>query len=321
MARKIPPFAAIRAFEAVARNGSLRKAAEEVFITISALSHQVKSLEEYLGVALFVRTGNSGFTLTSEGERYFADVSRNLDDLARATSRIGRIYSDAEIVISLPPSIAELWLLPHMAERPGLLRESNVRIVTSIEPVDMVANNIDVSIYPDLVSSKGIVLHELWPEDVFPVCSPEFAKEHADALTTPQALANCPLIGCDIHPGEWAAWGEQIFDLASLQNSVRLRVPTRALAFEAARAGLGVTLGRTPTVFRPIAQGTLVVPIDSRLRTGRHYWLATSEAACRRKAVANLIEWLVKLAEGERVTTSPLALTKPSARRQPPQGR
>ncbi|MCG8508377.1 MAG: LysR family transcriptional regulator, partial [Rhodospirillales bacterium] len=171
MARTLPPLSALRAFESAARNYSFTMAAEELHVTQSAISHQVKSLETYLGRPLFRRLGRS-LVLTDVGQVYFPTVRRALDDLAAATDRLFEMDTGGVLTVGLTASVASKWLvhlLPQFqARHPGI----DVRLVASDKLVDFNKENVDLCIRQGFGKWPGIESRLLIREYVTPICGP-----------------------------------------------------------------------------------------------------------------------------------------------------
>ena len=289
MARRIPPFAALRAFEGAARLGNLRLAGEEISLSVSAVSHQIKSLEEFVGIALFHRDKNK-LRLTAPGKDYLLELTRTLDHIAAATARIEQERHSKSVSVNLFPSLAAMWLLPRLTYFRKLEPDIDVRVITTIDPIDFRAGSLDMAIRYAKAPPEAGKTTLLFKEAAFPVCSPSYRDEflrfepHTD-------LTRQTLITCQTSPEEWSQW----FRFAGFTGKPpqhTIDVDSRALALEAAMDGLGVAMGRTPYVDRALAAGRLVRFNKRVLSMGQSYFLAMTESAMRSKAARSFADWL-----------------------------
>ena len=143
--RRLPPLNALRGFDAAARHLSFTKAAEELHLTQGAISRQVKELELHLGQELFRRLTRR-IELTTEGEQFFQTVEAILDELERAGGRFAQTRDRTTLTVSVLPTIASIWLMPRLHVLNSLHPEIELRVVSSIEPADLLAHEADVAI-------------------------------------------------------------------------------------------------------------------------------------------------------------------------------
>ncbi len=156
MKRLLPPFAAVRAFEAAARHLSFKEAAEELCVTQSAISHQVKALEAFLEKTLFYREANA-VTLTSVGERYFKDVSAILDQFDESTRRNKDCGREGRLNVHSTPAFAARWLLKNINSFNQAHPDIEIRLTTGIETTDFRTDGIDVLIQYGQQSAAGLI--------------------------------------------------------------------------------------------------------------------------------------------------------------------
>ncbi len=313
MARILPPFAALRAFEAAARHCSFKLASEELNLSPSAVSHQIRSLEDYLGVCLFHRNGST-LEITELARTYRDEVARALNILESASSRVETARDDASLVINLFPSLASTWLLPRLAQFKAIHDDVNIRIVSSLEPVQFTGSDIDLAIRYGAECPQDAPSAFLFEEEIVPVCSAAYL-ERFDEPRDPKTLMKGTLIRCASHVNEWSDW----FDAARAKHRHRIQpiktaacgtgprrnavgncvssrgieVENRAMALQAARSNLGLAMARTPFADEMIRNGDLVVPVDIRVRTGMNYFLCWPERKARFTNVVNFREWLL----------------------------
>lgn len=297
VSRRLPPFAAIRAFEAAARHCNLRLAAEELFLSISAVSHQVKFLEQFLGVQLFNRSRNV-LELTSAGRTYMAALSEALDDIAAATARSEAIRDSTSISINLFPSLAVLWLMPRLPTFYQRTPHVDINIVTSMEPLSFRSGAFELAIRYGKLAALSADASILMEEKTYPVCSPVYASEKG-LLEGPADFDNVTIIHCQTSPGEWDEWFESE-NGRTLKPFRVLHVDNRALALQAAESGLGVAMGRTPYAGGLLADGRLCRFTAKVLTTGYGYTLCLSDSAVRSPAVRGFAAWLIEQAEESR---------------------
>ncbi len=240
MARKLPPFAALRAFEAAARHCNLRHAADELCLSVSAISHQVKSLEQFLGVRVFDRTHNT-LTLTEVGHKYLQDIAHALDAIAAATARAEVERVSSQVAISLFPSLAVLWLMPSLPKFYQQAPHIDITIVTSVEPPASRVAATDLVIRYEPVAELRSNAQVLFREHMYPVCSSKYAQEIG--LADPSfSFDDVTFIHCQTAPEEWRQWFAGTGGARTPTGRV-VNVDNRALALQAAESGLGLAMG------------------------------------------------------------------------------
>lgn len=289
MSRRLPPFAAIRAFETAARHCNLRLASEELFLSISAVSHQIKSLEQFLGVQLFSRARNA-LELTPAGQNYMAALAEALDMIASATARTEAIRNTTSISINLLPSLAVLWLMPRLSTFYEQFPHVDVNVLTSMDPLSFRSGLVEVAIRYEAISTVASGSTVLFEEKIYPVCSLPYARQ-AGLLQEDATFDNITVIHCKTSPHEWDDWFRSI-NSAGIKPFRVLNVDNRALALQAAQSGLGVAMGRTPFAQGLLADGRLCRLVDKLLPTGFAYTLCLSDSATRSPAVKAFSQWL-----------------------------
>jgi DNA-binding transcriptional LysR family regulator len=291
MGFKLPPLSGVRVFEAAARHGSFKNAAEELNITASAVSHAVQNLEDWLGVELF-RRGGGKLELTEPGAAYAAAVGKAIKAIADATSRLPGRRAQGRLTVSSAPGFAARWLMPRLSRftdrHPGIA----VDIQTSLDPVDLPKEGIDAALR--LAPATRSLPHwtRLLDERLVPVCSPALRKKYGK-LSGRQLVATADLIHMTAISGDWAEW----FRLAGIEQpaTIRggLRVDTVHMALDAASRGFGVALGRAPLCDPEIEAGKLVRVFDEDVQSGLSYWLVTMDADFQSQDVKAFRQWLL----------------------------
>ena len=308
MGFKLPPLSSVRVFEAAARLGSFKKAAEELNITASAVSHAVQNLEDWLGVALFQRGGGK-LGLTEPGAAYAAAVGEALKAVAEATARLPGRRSQGRLVISSAPGFANRWLLPRLSGFTTRYPETGVDIETSLKVVDLPMEGIDAAIRLAPAARAMPSWTRLLDESLMPVCSPGLLERHA-GLSGLELIARADLIHMTSVSGDWAEWFRLVGAAPSANVRAGLRVDTVNMAMEAARRGYGIALGRTPLFDTEIRSGQLISVFDQRVASGWSYWLVTMDADFQSQDVKAFREWLL-----EELGTAAQPASKPRPRR------
>ena len=308
MGFKLPPLSSVRVFEAAARHGSFKKAAEELNITASAVSHAVQNLEDWLGVTLFQRGGGK-LGLTEPGAAYAAAVGEALKAVADATARLPGRRSQGRLAISSAPGFANRWLLPRLSRFTARYPETGVDIETSLKAVDLPMEGIDAAIRLAPATRAMPSWTRLLDESLMPVCSPSLLEKHA-GLSGLELIARADLIHMTSVSGDWAEWFRLIGVAPSANVRAGLRVDTANLAMEAARRGYGIALGRTPLCDAEIETGQLVRVLDRSVASGWSYWLVTMDADFQSQDVKAFRQWLL-----EELGTAAAPASKPRPRR------
>ena len=268
--RSLPPLGTLRTFEAVARYLSFTKAAEELALTQSAVSHQMRALEEHLGARLFQRL-HRGIELTTDGRTFLEGARAGLDSVMLASERVRNQRRVGVLTVAAPAAFAIWWLVPRLGRFAALHPEIEVRIATidGREP-DLWRDGVDVAVVkrPAKLAARNPAEMPLLREVVYPVCSPSLLDE-ASPLRNPADLAQHSLIECEAAETEdvefaWSTWLSR-FGLQGAPASRRLRFSHFGVALSAAVDGLGVALGRSPMVDAELAAGRLVRPFAKRV--------------------------------------------------------
>lgn len=293
-ARPLPPLELLPGFEASARLLSFSKAAEELYLTQSAISRQIKSLEDYLGLELFIR-GHRSLTLTAAGVQFFPVCRDVLERIRQATGHLRAAPEGRSVTITTVPGFASLWLIPRLARFALVAPAVDVRIAVSHRVVDLEREMIDLAVrYCSPEAVKGPVLFE---EQFQPVCSPRLAAITGHALAGVDDLRHHALL--DIggewdHAGlvDWELWLRAV-DFADLR-------PLRTISFSqydsvvaAAVDGQGVAMGRIPLINEYLRDGRLIAPFASTHASAKAYCLIRGPHSERNPAARLFIQWLI----------------------------
>jgi len=294
MSRPIPPLNPLRAFEVAARHLSFTRAADELFVTPSAVSHQIKTLEENLGIALFVRDTKS-LALTAAGKAYLPGIQEAFKQVMYATQQLRQSQGTPSLKINLPPTFAVKWLIPRMRRFMQAYPDIDLEISTSKHMVDFTREDFDMAvrygrgIYPGLHSELCL------PVEVFPVCSPALMQgEHP--LRTPADLRHHVLLHdnstySDVSNPDWGMWLED----AGVSDVDVTRGPSfwpSHLVIAAAVDGLGVALVKKNWVMKDLADGLLVKPFDVTLPVEFSYFMVYPQDRAADARIAAFVSWV-----------------------------
>lgn len=288
--RHLPPLNAVRTFEAAARHLSFNNAAEELNITPSAVSHQVKTLEEFLGVQLFRRL-NRQVQLTSEGAAFLPPLRAALDQIDAATARTIANRQSGPLVISAAPSFGTRWLVPRLTGFQEAHPEIEVRPIISVDIVDFARSDIDLAVRHGRGEWPGLRSHLLKSEDVLPVCSPDLLED-GPPLNAPQDLAGHTLLHVMPRMGEWRSW-LALAGVSGVDAEKGPRFQNVPMAVDAAISGLGVAITDPRMVEVDLARGRLVAPFDIELPIDGGYYLVYPEERADAPKVAAFRDWIL----------------------------
>ena len=295
MPKSLPPLNALRAFEAAARHLSFAKAAEELAVTPAALSHQMKTLEDHLGVSLFHR-GARGIKLSESGRLLYPGTQAAFDHLRTAVERLARRNTGRVLVISAGPGFTAKWLAPRLYRFLEAHPEIDARVSASAVPVDLATGDIDVAIRVSLGDHPGLYVEQLMEERMLPLCSPRL-MEGPGGLKTPADLARFALIHVDLplpfpQGATWAHWFEEAgVNGIDSERGVRFNVVDHAL--DAAIAGAGVVMGHKVIASYDMSARRLVCPFGPELPMfGRYYHLLCAKGHENRPKVRAFRDWL-----------------------------
>lgn len=286
----LPSLNGLRAFEAAARHLSFTRAATELNVTQTAISHQIRRLEEQLGKRLFVRRSRA-LALTREAEDYLPAIRTAFDDLRRATARLQRPDREGLLTVSTTASLAAKWLVTRVASfqeaHPGI----EVRITTSTHLVDFRREEVDMAIRYGRGNWPGLRTQWLMAEDIFPVCSPALMKG-ASPLRRPEDLAHHTLLHTTVAREDWRLWLTAAGLPVALATRRGLNFDQGFMALQAAIDGLGVALGRRRLVDADIAAGRLVVPFDLVLPADAGYYIVAPQETADATKIVLFRDWL-----------------------------
>ncbi|MFP8967774.1 transcriptional regulator GcvA [Pokkaliibacter sp. CJK22405] len=288
--RRLPPLNALRMFESSARNGSFAAAAEELFVTASAVSHQIKSLEEYLGAPLFSRSKRK-VELTPAGDQYLTAVRHALDEIEIATERLMTTKDGNVINISVAPNFLTRWLMPRMSRFQALYPDIELQINASMGLIDFNKSTTDMAVYFGNGEWDDIEVHYLRSVLLAPMCSPQMANG-LHPLKAPEDLKHHTLIYVNKRKYEWEDWLE-LAGVNFTHTKGSLQMPSSQLATAAAQEGLGVALADVTLTSRELASGALVAPFDIRLDTHKAFYLVYKKHRPLTPGMLAFKEWMM----------------------------
>lgn len=289
MTVSLPSLNGLRAFEATARHMSFTKAAEELNVTQTAVSHQIRRLEAELGVHLFLRLAE-GLALSEEGQAYLPGIRAAFQELRYSTEQLLEGRHKSVLTISTLVSVASKWLLPRLPSFQQAFADIDVRISASTELVDFRKGTIDAAIRYGRGDWKGLQADFLMSDEIFPVCSPALAK----TLSTPADLARHTMLQVSgVTATDWSTWLSAAGQPLQLAEGPRLTFDLAMMAVQAAVDGQGVCIGRSTYVEDDLRAGRLVVPFDLRLKDQLGFYLVTPRETAQVKKIVAFRAWLL----------------------------
>jgi LysR family transcriptional regulator, glycine cleavage system transcriptional activator len=288
---RLPSLNGLRAFEAAARHLSFTQAAAELNVTQTAISHQIRRLEEDLGLRLFIRK-NRALALTPKARDYLPGVRAAFNDLRLATDRLLRKDNDNVLTISTLASLAAKWLLPRLSTFQEAHPKIDVRITTSTSLIDFKSGDVDAAIRYGRGLWPGVRAQWLMADELFPVCSPALLKGEKP-LNCPQDLAHHALLhSSGGYDDDWRLWLTAAGLPANISKQPGLSFDLIFMTVQAAIDGIGVAMGRTSYVQDDIAKGRLVVPFKIALPADAGFYLVSPEAVADPPTLQLFRQWL-----------------------------
>ncbi|WP_372740629.1 transcriptional regulator GcvA [Neptunomonas sp.] len=289
--RRLPPLNAIRVFESAARNESFVLAADELSVTASAVSHQIKTLEQFLGVVLF-RRNKRKVQLTPQGEQYLLSIRYALDEIEVATQRLKSNPETDVVTISVAPNFLTRWLMPRMQRFQKKFPEVELQITASTGLIDFNRSNTDMAVYFGKGDWHDIDVHFLSDVFLVPVCSPGLITQDKP-LVKPEDLRQHTLIHVSKRLDEWPQW-LHLSGVESVGFSRGLRLSSSQLATAAAQEGLGVALADSTLSSREITEGKLIMPFDIMLDTQKSFYLVHQKHRMLTHGMRVFKEWVIE---------------------------
>jgi LysR family transcriptional regulator, glycine cleavage system transcriptional activator len=291
MAERLPPLNALRSFEVAARHLSFTKAAAELNVTHSAVSHQIKALEQWLGMALFRRV-NRGLVLTDPGQAYLQPVRESFQRLGDATRRLKAKSRMGPLTVSVMPSFAAKWLMPRLRRFRERHPDIDVRISADSHLTDFDREDVDIALrYGRGVWPNDLRVDLLMRETMFPVCSPKLLEGPIPLKTVADLHHHTLLTDFDWRVDFWQLW----LDEAGVSDVV----PKHSLSFnysnlmlQAAIDGLGVGLSQMALAGDDLAAGRLVKPFDITMATEFAYYVVSPALTAERPKIVAFRNWL-----------------------------
>jgi LysR family transcriptional regulator, glycine cleavage system transcriptional activator len=304
----LPHLAFFQGFEAAARTLSFTKAAEELFITQSAVSRQIKALEDNLGLKLFVRRPRS-LMLSEDGQALYRIATDVLDRLQSATDQLRVETRARQLSITTTTGFASLWLIPRLSRFTALHPDIDVRISATTDTLNLERSLIDLAIRyckPETVPEGAV---RLFGDEIILVCSRAVLRDKTRPLKRPQDLAHHTLLhfdyaGAEIMHMDWGTWLTAL-GVGELKSAGALHFSQYDQMIQAAVSGQGVALGGQALVSALIESGALVAPFKQTLVGSRAYFIIESRLSSGKPQVREFAQWLLterRVADGTPVS-------------------
>ncbi|WNC67722.1 transcriptional regulator GcvA [Thalassotalea nanhaiensis] len=293
--RKMPPLNSLKCFEAAARNGSFNGAADELCVSVSAISHQIKQLESYLNIEVFHRKTRT-IELTEAGKKYYPILRDAFERIADGTSALLKPQDSNTLTIQLYSTIAIRWLIPKLNKFNKQHPEINVRIHTSYEDVDFDHSDVDACIKIGSKTNSELEFSYLFTSELFPVCSPSFL-DNFPTLSTAENLSDAPIL--QVYPSsiDWSLWLKQA-GVQGVEPDAGLRFDSYDHALTTALQGLGIAMGMQPYVSNELTNNMLIEPFpELRCKHPDSWYFVCRKERSHLKKVKIFKEWLVEQIE------------------------
>lgn len=288
MPRRLPALNALKAFEAAARHGSFTSAAQELCVTQGAVSHQVKALEQQLGIKLFNRE-RQRLAITDAGRQYLNVVRDAFDRIAIGTEQLIQRQSSGVLTVSTSPDFAAKWLVNRLGRFAEVNSGIDLRISATLHHVDFAREDVDLAVRHGDGNWPGLDAVRLSPERLFAVCSPKLLMGRR--LNRPADVVMFPLL----HLEDWKAWGRWL-EAAGVIGVDLSRGPSlnrASMLIDAAVDGQGIALARTTLAAWDLINGRLVRPFARTLPLSNTYWIVCPKATSSLPKITMFRNWLL----------------------------
>jgi LysR family glycine cleavage system transcriptional activator len=288
--RKLPPLNAVRAFEAAARHVSFTKAAQELQVTHGAISKQVAILEEWLGLDLFNRS-KSQVILTPSGKEFLSSLTPALDRIAVSASQLVDKSIANTFQISAPPTFTLRWLIPRISTFQKKIEQIDIKLTTSIAPVNFSVGEYDVAIRGATAALLNNVSIPFMTETIVPVCHPDLLEK--GQLQHLNDISKQTLISYDTEPLAWKDWLHDAY-ASHIKPANQLQFEQMYFALQAAAEGLGIVLVPLFLVADEIIEGKLILPFGLLAARTRKYYLNAPLSIPQNPVIEKFTQWLAQ---------------------------
>jgi LysR family transcriptional regulator, glycine cleavage system transcriptional activator len=290
MSRRMPPLNPLHVFDVAARSISFTDAANQLSVTQAAVSRQISTLEDYLGVKLFARDARA-LTLTAEGRRLHREISPAFDAIGLATSEILRKRDPNVVTIQTYPTVIAQKLLPHL----GKLLESDKRLElhfsSAVRPDEFSLEHADIVIRLGPEMTPNLRGFEFAQDVILPAVSPMLLDRSQSAFS--DLVADYPLIESKFRHSDWLDWAQA--SKVDIDGARRLHFESSLLAYQAARDGVGICIAQAFLIEDDVAHNALVALTDQRLRRDSFYWCLVSPRRRHNRQLTITLDWLESL--------------------------
>jgi len=297
MKRRLPPLNALRAFEAAARHESFKLAADELAVTPAAVGHQIRALEDHLGIELFVRQ-NRAVELTDRGRRILPGLTAAFDSLVDTLAILEDPDESNVITVSTVPSFAVKWLIPRLERFNRAHPEYDVRISASVDMVDFRRDHIDCSIRFGRGVYPGLEVSKVLDDTIMPAASPALVASGAPIRTAADlagyALVHDDSLRFDPMTPDWRAWltAAGVDGIVDWRRGAHFSFADHAL--QAAIDGVGIVLARRSIADQDIAAGRLVPLFEEEQPLTMSYWFATTSEKAEQPRIKAFRAWILQ---------------------------
>ncbi len=297
MHRPMPPLRALQAFEAVARHLSMTKAAQELHVTPGALSHQIRALEQWLGLSLFERQVRA-IALTAAGRQIYPGVQIGFARIREALEDLDAVTDPRILVVSTSPGLTAKWLAPRLYRFSAAHPDVDVRISSSLNNANFASDGVDLAVRnmrTEPAFDPALEVEKLIDISYIPVCSPGLIRKHGPVRNA-RDLARLPLIHDETLSArsaspEWSEWFRAAgVDGVDLRRGLRFNSADHAL--DAAGEGAGVLLTHDLLAYDELRTGRLIIPVMFALTSGRAFYLVWAKGRKQRPAAQAFCRWI-----------------------------
>lgn len=288
MSRLIPPLKAVHYFELAAEYESFVRAAEDLNVSKGAVSQQVKILEQYLGLAMFRRTGRQ-VTLTDAGRRYHSAARNAFNILEKETERVVGSRVRGQLKITVLPAFASLWLVPRLSEFQNAMPHIEIIVSADAEMVDFSRSDAQLGIRYGTADTDGLAAIPLGHDTLLPVCTAAYAEKHS--IREPADLAGCLLLHDTFWSDDWTRWLTKAGVTGSLGGDGQF-FTHYSMAIDTARSGGGIAMGHRLLLSDLIERKELVCPLAQTITAAQEYFVVVPDKAAHLNYVNRFRDWL-----------------------------